>query len=132
MSKKEKLQTKIAKLQAELHNIEVSEWWEARPHILEFECGCNHEYNDEGGFSDYFQAYGVILNYKWIEDNGIKWQTFCDHLDIPLYPADADEIADCSGEYLRDINNPDNYDVDYPNFLQYVDETFRNPNYTQL
>ena len=129
MNKKEKLQAKIAKLEAELHNIEVSEWWAARPHILEFECGYSHQYSDDGYFNDYFQAYGVILNYKWIEDNSIKWQTFCDHLGIPLYPADADEIADCWEDYLRDINNLDDYDVDYPDFIQHAEQTMRNPNY---
>lgn len=126
MNKKEKLQTKIAKLQAELHEIEVSEWWSARPHIAEFECGYDNEYDDNGSYSKYFHVYGIILNHEWIKYNGIKWQNFCDHLGIPLYPADPDEIAEY-WEYLRDINNLDDYDVDYPNFVEHAKELIRNP-----
>jgi hypothetical protein len=129
MSKKEKLQAKIAKLQAELHAIEVKEWWSARPHIAEFECGYNAEYNDEGGTTDYFQAYGVILNHEWIKYNGVEWQTFCDTQDIPLYPADEDDMAELWEYYLRDINSPDDYDVDYPDFVKHGEQTMRNPNY---
>lgn len=125
MNKKEKLQAKIAKLQAELHIVEVNEWWLARPHIVEFECDYNHEYDDNGGFNDYFYARDIILNYEWIKYNGIKWQTFCDHLGIVLYP----EADDCWEEYLRDINNPDNYDIDYPDFINHIGQTIRNPDY---
>lgn len=128
MNKKEKLQAKIAKYEAELHAIEVKEWWSARPHIAEFECGYNSEFNDEAGYDDYFRAYGVILNHEWIKYNDVEWQNFCDHLDIPLYP-DEEVIADEHEYYLRDIHNPDDYDIDYPNFVQHAEETMRNPNY---
>lgn len=129
MNKKEKLQEKIAKLQAELHEIEVAEWWSARPHIAEFECGYHSDFNDEGGYDSYFCAYGVILNHEWIKYNGIKWQTFCDHLDIPLYPTDPDEMVELWNYYLCNINNPDDYKIDYPDFVQHAEETMRNPNY---
>jgi hypothetical protein len=130
MNKKEKLQAKIAKYQAELHTIQAKEWWEARPHIAEFECGYDNEYDDNGSYSKYFHAYGILLNHEWIKYNNIKWQTFCDHLGIPLYPVDSDEIAEYWEEYLRDINNPDDYDVDYPDFVQHAEETMVNPNFS--
>lgn len=129
MNKKEKLQEKISKLQKQLNEIEVKEWWAARPHILEFECGYSHEYSDDGDFNDYFYARDIILNDEWIKYNSVEWQTFCDHLGIPLYSTDPDAIAEYWEEYLRDINNPDGYDVDYPDFVEHAEETMRNPNY---
>lgn len=129
MSKKEKLRAKIAKLQAELHAIEVKEWWEARPHIAEFECECQAEYNDEGSTTDYFKPYGVLLNHEWIKYNGDKWQTFCDAQDIPLEPTDSDEMSELTDYYMRDINDPDEYEYDYPNFVVNAGLTLRNPNY---
>lgn len=131
MSRIEELQKQIAALESELHDLQVVEWWEQRPHILEFECGYDNEYDDNGSYSKYFRAYGIILNHEWIKYNGIKWQTFCDHLGIPLYPTDPEEVADYWEEYLRDINNRDDYDVDldYPDFIQHAEETMRNPNY---
>ncbi len=109
MNKKEKLQAKIAKLQAELHEIEVSDWWSKRPHILEFECNYENEYDDNGSYKKYFRPYSIILNHEWIKYNGIRWQTFCDHLGIFLYPTNGDEIDNSWYEYLRDIDDPDSY-----------------------
>ena len=131
MNKKEKLQAKITKYQAELHDIEVKEWWKARPHIAEFECSYAAEYNDEGSTSNYFRADTIILNHEWIRYNNIQWQTFCDHLEIPLYP-DEDELSNDSEYYLRDIKDPDNYEVDYPEFVAQAEQTINNPNFIPI
>ena len=36
MSRIEELQQQIAALESELHDLQVVEWWQQRPHILEF------------------------------------------------------------------------------------------------
>jgi hypothetical protein len=128
MNKKEKLQGKIAKLQTELHEIEVKEWWAARPHILEFECEYDYQYSDDGDFDDYFNPSSIVLNYEWIKYNGIEWQTFCDHNSIDLYP-DAEDLSDNCESYLYSITNPNDYEYEYPEFVKYSGLTIRNPNY---
>lgn len=129
MSEKQKLQEKIAKLQAELHILQVKQWWEARPHIAEFMCSYNDEPNDDGFCTKYFYAYNIVLSHEWIKCNGVRWQTFCDHLGIPLYPADNDVVTDSWHEYMRSIDTPDNYKIDYPAFIEHYEKTIRNPNY---
>lgn len=128
MNKKEKLQEKISRLQKQLHDIEVADWWSKRPHVLEFECGYNSESSDEGTFNNYFCVYGTVLNYEWIKYNGIEWQTFCDHLNIPLYP-DEDVLSKEAQHYLQNIKDLEDYEIDYPNFVDYDEKTMRNPNY---
>ena len=128
MSKKEKLQEKIAKLQAELHEIEVKEWWAARPHILEFKCVVSSNYNDEGGHYNNFYPSHIKLNEDWLYANLAKWESFCNSYNINMYPDDDGSVDDDYDYYMRDIN-ASHWCYEYPNFTDYDNETMRNPNY---
>lgn len=65
-------------------------WWLRRPHILRFDYAYTAEYSDEGEFVCYFEPSNIVLNYEWITDNYVDWETFCDSLDVPAYPDEED------------------------------------------
>ena len=128
MNKKEKLREKITTLQKELHSLEVRDWWLQRPHMLEFYCTSESESSDDGEFTDYFRPSNIKLNNDWIFSNLAKWETFCEANDVLVYPDYDDLVTDCD-YYLRDIDHPDDYDYSYPNFVEYDEQTLRNPDY---
>lgn len=131
MSRIEELQQQIAELESELHDLQVIEWWQVRPHIFKFRITVDWESDDQGGSSAYFRPRDTELNYEWIEDNKEVWTTFCNHnkkYPRPLEP-DVDQLADDWDYYFRPVLDPEDWEYDYPNFEEFDEETMRNPNY---
>ena len=131
MSRIEELQQQIAALESELHDLQVVEWWQQRPHILEFRLTVNYYSDDEGGQDASFRPRNTELNYDWIEDNKEVWSAFCNHSKSyprPVEP-DVDALADDWDYYFRNILDASDYEYDYPNFEEFDEETMRNPNY---
>ena len=131
MSRIEELQEQIAELESELHDLQVAEWWAERPHILQFRCTFNSEYNDDGGYTDYFRPHNIELNYEWIAQNQEVWIAFCNHNERYPRPVEPDEdaLSDDWDYYFRPVLNPEDWEYDYPNFQEFDEETMRNPNY---
>ncbi len=131
MSRIEELQQQIAALESELHDLQVIEWWQQRPHILEFRCTFTSDYNDDGDYSDYFRPRNIELNEEWIAENKELWVKFCNHsknYPRPIEP-DVDELADDWDFYIRNILDPNDYNYDYPDFQEFDEKIMRNPNY---
>ena len=131
MSKKEKLRADIAKLESELHNLEVIDWWAERPHIFEFKIAFDYESNDDGTSSAYFRPENIKLNEQWLEENEELWLDFCNYnkkYPRPTKP-DKDALNDDWDYYIRPIDDPQCWEYDYPDFQDYDEKTMRNPNY---
>jgi hypothetical protein len=132
MSRIEELQEQIALLESELHDLQVVEWWEQRPHILEFRLTVNWESDDQGGQSAYFRPRDTELNYEWIAQNQEVWIAFCNHDERYPRPVEPDEdaLSDDWDYYFRPVLDPEDWEYDYPNFEEFDEQIMVNPNFS--
>lgn len=131
MSRIKELQEQIAVLESELYDLQVAEWWLARPHILQFRCTLTSDNNDDGGYTDYFKPRNIQLNHQWIFQNQDLWYNFCNKnpkYPRPTVPNDK-ELVENWDYYFRPITNPNDWVSEYPDFQEFDEETMRNPNY---